>query len=116
MSVVVLARVDGWEQHGACPSVKLSGHEPDWQNDGEEVSEEKEYALSRVLDLYRVEMHVELWAKVAIPSSVDVFKMDPSGLLVEAVRSWVRSGPVATASTSDCRARAEGAVEHRSGS
>ena len=52
MSMVVFTRVDGWEQHGASPSVKLSGHEPDWQNDGKEVSEEQEYALSRVLDLY----------------------------------------------------------------
>ena len=49
--VVVLSRVDGWEQHAACPSVELSGHEPDWKNDSKEVSTEQEKTLLRVLNL-----------------------------------------------------------------
>lgn len=105
--VVVGPGAECGHHHGADTLVNGSSDAPDGENDAAEVEREQAVTLARVLDLDRVQMHVELRGKVRVQDTVDVLEMGTSGVLVEGVGHGV--GPVEVAATGGAeRSRAFG--------
>jgi hypothetical protein len=74
---------------------------PDWEDNDGEVSTEKENTLARVLDLDRVQVHVELGSEIRVQDTVDVLEVGAASVLVKAVRLRVGSVVMTTASGLD---------------
>ena len=78
-----------------------SGGAPDWENNHGEVSTEEENTLTRVLDLDRVQVHVELGCEIRVQDTVDVLEMGAASVFVKAVRLGVGSVVMTTTSSLD---------------
>ena len=83
---VVWARPHRWEEMRAGVLVGRASDDPAWENDCHEVASQQEPALSAVLDVDRVQMHVVLWANIGVKSGVNVLEVDAAGVLVLGVR------------------------------
>jgi len=93
-----------------------SSEEPDRENDEEEVGGEEEVALTRVLNLDRVQMHVVLGGEVTVQSGVDVLEFVSARVLVFRVGLGVGASKTATHGRSTksglCSKSGYGSVPH----
>ena len=77
-------------QHGSHVFVTLSCNQPAREDDEGEVCQYQEPSLFARLDLERMQMHMELGPNVGVKNSIDVFKVDSSGLFVRGVWQRIR--------------------------
>ena len=95
--VVVGAGPDRGEEHVAHLLVHVAGKEPAGQQHRHEVAEHQEVALLRVLDLDRVQVHVELGREVVVEDRVHVLQVQAPRVGVQLVGLGVGAREVAPA-------------------
>lgn len=79
---VVLAWAKTWEHVRSHRFVNVCSKCPAWCNDYQEVKHNKGHSLLRVLDEWRVKMHMVLRVEVMIDHSVDILQLYQASVLV----------------------------------